>query len=250
MKKIIHFVSGPAVLFFVWYSVSALHLVEPFFLPGPLVTIKKFFQLLISGNILPDLFATLFRLGLSFLIAVLVGVPLGLMLGFSKKLYRHVEFLIDFFRSLPASALFPLFLILFGAADWSKIAVVAFASTLIVIFHTAYGVLHSSKTRTLATRLMGVNHWQLFCHVTWWETLPHTLVGLRHAVSLSLAVIIVTEMFVGTAVGLGRRIIDFQITYEMPNLYATILLAGLVGYLSNLVFIFLEARAVHWNGRV
>ena len=240
---------GPIVLIAIWAMVSWLHLVDPFFLPNPFATIGELGKLIFTGTILPDLFATLWRVALSFLIALIIGLPLGLWLGRSEKLYRSFEFIIDFFRSTPATAMFPLFLLVFGVTDKSKIAVAAFSSMLIIIFNTAYGVMHAKKSRVLAAKIMGATKAQIFRWILFWESLPQTFIGLRSAVSLSLVVIVVTEMFIGTPMGLGRRIIDSQITYEIKTMYAVILLAGIVGYLLNLLFQTIEKRALHWSGK-
>ncbi len=77
------------------------------------------------------------------------------MLGSSDKLYRAVEFIIDFFRSTPASAMFPLFLVLFGVGEKTKIAVAAFGAGLTILFNVAYGVMNARKLRQLAAKVMG-----------------------------------------------------------------------------------------------
>ena len=141
-----------------------------------------------------------------------------------------------------------LFLLIFGIGDNSKIAVAAFASTLIIIFNTAYGVMNSKKSRELAVRLMGATRLQRFRLISFWESLPQTFIGLRTALSLTLIIIIVTEMFIGTYSGLGRRIIDFQYVYNIKGIYAVILLTGIIGYLVNAIFIFLEKKVIHWHG--
>lgn len=249
MKTKKYILIGPIILLAVWALVAQLRLIDTFFLPGPLTTINKLVQLLFSGAIIGDLFSTLERVVLSFFIALIIGLPLGLLLGRSERVYRSFEFIIDFFRSTPATALFPLFLLVFGITDKSKIAVAAFAAMLIIIFNTAYGVMHTKKSRILAAQIMGATKTQIFRWVLFWESLPQTFIGLRNAVSLSLVIIVVTEMFIGTTSGLGRRIIDSQITYEIPTMYATILLAGILGYLLNVIFIAVEKRFLHWSGK-
>lgn len=240
---------GPIVLIAVWAIVARLHLVDSFFLPDPFETIGELGRLLITGSIIPDLLATLGRVVISFIIALAIGLPLGLWLGRSEKLYRSFEFIIDFFRSTPATAMFPLFLLVFGVTDTSKIAVAAFSSMLIIVFNTAYGVMHAKKSRVLAAKIMGATKSQIFRWILFWESLPQTFIGLRSSISLSLVVIVVTEMFIGTPAGIGRRIIDSQITYEIKTMYAVILLAGIVGYLFNLLFLVLEKKVLHWNGK-
>jgi len=240
---------GPILLIFIWAVAAQLQLIDKFFLPDPFTTIKKLFDLLVSGAILGDLISTLQRVILAFIMALVIGLPLGLLLGSKEKIYRSVEFIIDFFRSTPATALFPLFLLVFGITDKSKIAVAAFASMLIIIFNTAYGVMHAKKSRVLAAQIMGATKAQIFRWILFWESLPQTFIGLRSAISLSLVLIVVTEMFIGTTSGLGRKIIDSQITYEIPTMYATILLAGIIGYLLNLLFLEVEKRFLHWSGK-
>ncbi len=237
---------GPILLILIWDVASQLQLVDKFFLPDPFTVIKKLVELIGSGAILGDLIFTLERVVLSFFIALAIGLPLGLFLGGSEKIYRSVEFIIDFFRSTPATALFPLFLLVFGITDKSKIAVAAFAAMLIIIFNTAYGVMHAKKSRILAAQIMGATKVQIFRWILFWESLPQTFIGLRSAISLSLVIIVVTEMFIGTTSGLGRKIIDSQITYEIPAMYATILMTGIVGYLLNLLFLEAEKRFLHW----
>lgn len=247
MKK--YTIIGPIILVIIWFLVSKLYLIDKFFLPDPLTIIKELWQLIINGIVLPSLSATIIRVLLAFIIAIILGIPLGLWLGRSEKLYRSSEFVIDFFRSTPATALFPLFLLIFGITDKSKIAVAAFSSMLIIIFNTAYGVMHAKKSRVLAAKIMGATKHQIFKWILFWESLPQTFIGLRSAVSLSLVIIIVTEMFIGTSVGLGRMIIDAQMTYEIPTMYAVILLTGIIGYLLNFVFLLIEKKILHWTGR-
>lgn len=240
---------GPVLLILIWATTSHLQLVDTFFLPNPFAVVKQLFELIVSGNILNDLTATLARVSIAFLVSLLIGLPLGLILGWKEKIYRSVEFVIDFFRSTPATALFPLFLLVFGITDKSKIAVAAFSSMLIIVFNTAYGVMRANKSRVLAAQIMGATKAQIFRWILFWESLPQTFIGLRSAISLSLVIIVVTEMFIGTTSGLGRRIIDAQITYEIATMYAVILLTGIIGYLLNLLFLIVEKKFLHWSGK-
>jgi len=248
MKKVAAIV-GPIALILLWAIVNQLQIIDPFFLPGPIETLYELLTLLGTGALAQDLFATLLRTLYAFVIAVVIGVPLGLVLGKAEKVYRSLEFIIDFFRSTPATALFPLFLLIFGVGDTAKVAVAAFAATLIIVFNVAYGVIHSKKPRILAAKLMGASRWQIFKWIVFWESLPQTVVGLRNAVSLALVIIIVTEMFIGTDVGLGRRIIDSQIVFNVKAMYASIIVAGFLGYILNAMLLFLERRFVHWGAK-
>jgi NitT/TauT family transport system permease protein len=101
----------------------------------------------------------------------------------------------------------------------------------------------------MAARVMGASHWQIFRDVLVWESLQPSFVGLRSAVSMALVIVIVAEMFIGSDSGLGHRIINAQQVMNVRDMYASILSAGALGYLLNILFLAIERRVVHWSGR-
>jgi len=244
----VHFI-GPALLIGVWYVAYAFALVDENLLPSPFSTLGETGMNIISGEIMTDFWFTFKRVLYAFGFAAILGVPVGIILGSKDEIYRSVEFLIDFFRSTPATAMFPLFLLLFGLGDFSKIAVAAFAAWLVMIFNVSYGVMNARQTRIMAARSMGARQMRIFSDVIFYETLPQTFIGLRTAVSMALVVIIVAEMFVGASDGLGHRIIDAQISYNLDDMYGSILVTGAMGYGLNVCFLLLEKRLIHWSGK-
>lgn len=240
---------GPVALFLLWYIAVSAGWVNKVLMPSPIDTMQHLATALASGNMLVDLNATLMRTMIAFLIAAAVGVPLGIALGSSEPAYRSVEFVIDFFRSTPSSALIPLFLLVFGITDANKIAIASFAAVLVILFNSAYGVMHARKTRILAAKVMGASSWQIFCDVLLLESLSQTFVGLRNGVSMALVIVIVAEMFIGSETGLGHRIIDAQQILNVKDMYASILITGALGYLLNLAFLLAEKRFIHWSGK-
>jgi ABC-type nitrate/sulfonate/bicarbonate transport system permease component len=240
---------GPIVLFLIWDLVVRAGFVKPILLPPPLETLKALVNGLAGGPLLKDFTVTLWRTFQAFMIAAVIGVPLGVLLGSAEKAYRSVEFLIDFFRSTPSSALIPLFLMIFGVSDINKVAIAAFGAMLIVVFNSAYGVINARKQRVMAARVMGASRWQIFKDVLIWESLQPSFVGLRSAVSMALVIVIVAEMFIGADTGLGNRIINSQQVMNVREMYASILAAGVMGYALNVLFLLAERRIVHWSGR-
>jgi sulfonate transport system permease protein len=247
-EKFLPFI-GPIVLFILWDLVVRFGLIKAILLPSPWATISTMVTGLAGGPLLLDFGVTVLRTLEAFLIAAVVGVPLGVLLGSNEKAYRSVEFLIDFFRSTPSSALIPLFLLIFGVSDVNKVAIAAFGALLIVIFNSAYGVINARKQRVMAAKVMGASRWQVFKDVLIWESLQPSFVGLRSAVSMALVIVIVAEMFIGSDSGLGHRIIDAQQVLNVKSMYAAILAAGALGYALNILFLFAERRIVHWSGR-
>lgn len=240
---------GPVALFILWDLVVRAGLIKVILLPTPSATIYALVTGLAGGPLLMDFIVTVIRTLEAFLIAAVVGVPLGVLLGSNEKAYRSVEFLIDFFRSTPSSALIPLFLLIFGVSDINKVAIAAFGALLIVLFNSAYGVINARKQRVMAAKVMGASRWQIFKDVLIWESLQPTFVGLRSAVSMALVIVIVAEMFIGSDNGLGHRIIDAQQVLNVKSMYAAILAAGALGYALNVLFLILERKIVHWSGR-
>jgi sulfonate transport system permease protein len=240
---------GPAFLIFIWYVAVSAKWVNPILLPHPMDTLGYMVQQLASGESLVDLGATLSRTLQAFVVAALLGVPIGVFLGSSAPLYRSCEFLIDFFRSTPASALIPLFILIFGISDLNKIAIASFAAFLVILFTAAYGVMQARKTRLMAAQVMGASRFRIFCDVLLLESLPQIMVGLRSGISIALVIVIVAEMFIGSETGLGHRIINAQQVLNIKDMYASILLTGIFGYGLNMLFLGIEKKFIHWSAR-
>ena len=242
-------VVGVIVLIALWYIAVWVRVVDPVLLPSPDATFHALWKDMTQGALAADFARTVWRTAVSTLIAAAIAIPLGVLLGSLERLYRSVEFIIDFFRSTPASTMFPLFLVLFGVGDQTKIAVAAFGASLVILFNVAYGVMHARKTRLLAARVMGASRLRVLTDVMLMESLPQTFVGLRNGVSLALVIIVVAEMFIGSQDGLGHSVFEAQQLFNMADMYAAIFAAGALGYGLNLLFLLIERNVVHWSGK-
>jgi NitT/TauT family transport system permease protein len=240
---------GVVGLLAIWSLATWQQWVDPVLLPSPLLTFKALWQGMDGGALGFDFVKTVYRTAAATAIAAVIAIPLGIVLGSSERLYRSLEFVIDFFRSTPASAMFPLFLVLFGVGDETKISVAAFGAILVILFNVAYGVMNARKTRLLAAKVMGASRTRVLFDVMLLESLPQTFVGLRNGVSLALVFIVVAEMFIGSQDGLGHSVFEAQQLFEMPRMYAAIFAAGALGYGLNLLFLLIERRFVHWSGK-
>lgn len=249
IRRSIEFAVGPVLLILVWWIAFKAELVNKDLLPSPFATLRDTGEAIGAGKMTNDFVRTMVRVAYSVVIAAVAGVPTGIVLGANAAIYRSVEFIIDFFRSTPATALFPLFLLLFGLGDFAKIAVAAFASWLVIVFNVAYGVMNARQTRILAAHSMGASSLRIFRDVIFYETMPQIFIGLRTAASLALVVVIVAEMFIGATDGIGHRIIDAQISYSLTDMYGSILVAGAMGYGLNLALLVVERSLVHWSGK-
>jgi sulfonate transport system permease protein len=242
-------VFGVIGLLVVWSFTTWQRWVDPVLLPSPVATFQALWKGMNGGTLGFDFIKTVYRTAASTAIAAVIAIPLGIVLGSSERLYRSLEFVIDFFRSTPASAMFPLFLVLFGVGDETKISVAAFGAILVILFNVAYGVMNARKTRLLAAKVMGASKLRVLFDVMLLESLPQTFVGLRNGVSLALVIIVVAEMFIGSQDGLGHSVFEAQQLFDMPRMYAAIFAAGALGYGLNLFFLSIERQFVHWSGK-
>jgi ABC-type nitrate/sulfonate/bicarbonate transport system permease component len=245
-----HFIPliGVVILIGLWYVAVLGRIVDPVLLPTPDVMIRELWNGVWNGKLGGDFWKTVQRMIMAIALATAIGIPTGLLLGASERVYRALEFVIDFFRSTPASAVFPLFLVVFGVDDRTKVYIATFGASLAIIFNVAYGVMNARKTRLLAAKLMGAPRPQLLL-VVLLESMPQTFIGLRTGISLSLVSVIVAEMFLGSRDGLGQRVFEAQQMFEMPQMYAAIFCSGVLGYALNFILRQSEKHFVHWSGK-
>lgn len=247
--KLIKVILGFASILIIWQLASTFKLLEPSLLPSPLDTFKTFFRILFSGNVLPDIRDTLVRMFIGYGLAAIIGVSLGMIIGLIKPLYESFEGIIDFFRSIPVTTLYPVFVLIFGIDHMSKIGMVFWACFFVITLNSAYGVIQSSKVRIKVAKLYGASPIQVFRWITFYDALPQTLIGLRVAISFAIIVEILCEMFMGSEFGIGQRVTEAFTTYAIAELYSLIILSGLLGYLLNRIFVYLEKRLVPWVGK-
>jgi NitT/TauT family transport system permease protein len=174
---------------------------------------------------------------------------LGLLLGATQLGYDLSSGMLDFCRSIPVTAMYPVFVLLFGIGHISKAAMVCAACLWVVTLNTAYGAIQANPTRRKMAALCGATPSQVFRLIVFYEALPQTLIGLRVALSYALIVEILAEMFMGSETGLGQRIVEAYTTYSMPQLWALIAVTGGVGLLLNRAFIWCERQLAPWVGR-
>jgi len=240
---------GPLALILIWYMISTFKWVNPFFLPSPWNVFLELKELLLSSGVYTHIGKTIYRMFSGYLMAILFGIPLGVVVGYWEKVYNSLEFVIEFFRGFPATSLFPLFMLAFGIGDAAKIAIVIFSCSLVITINTLYGVRNSSKTRQMVAETMKATKTYIFLRVILPDALPYITAGLRTALSLTLIIVVILEMFIGTDKGLGHLIYNAHMTYQIPQMYATIIITGLIGYGMNKGFIKLEEEIIHWGGR-
>jgi len=235
-----------AAMVVVWAALAALQAVPAIVLPSPASVVRAVPKML-RERLLADIGLTLARVLGALAIACVFGIPLGLYLGYRKGVYRVIESPLHALRSVPASALFPLFLIVIGVGEKSIVALAAYPSLLVILANTVSGATLANKRRLYQARLLGLDTLDTITEVLAYEALPNILDGIRTAVSYALMLVIAVEMFIGLSErGLGRSIYEYQSTYRIPETYGAIIIAGIIGILLNAVVSQLEHRMLRW----
>lgn len=240
---------SPLFVLALWALLTYGGIVDYVLIPYPHKVFAELWRYFLSGDATKDILPTLKRMFCGLSIGIALGVSVGILLGYFAKGYKAMEFVIDFFRSCPSTSLFPIFMLLCGLGDASRIMPVVYGSTFLMLVNTIYGVKNSEKIRIMVAETMGASKLAILSKVIFPGALPYIVTGLRIAVSTSLATTVVVEMFLGTDVGLGYRIMDSKLIYDIPNVFAALIVTGFLGYALNRVTVAAEKRIVHWSGK-
>jgi ABC-type nitrate/sulfonate/bicarbonate transport system permease component len=237
------------LLIAIWWLASTFDAVNRLFLPSLSQMACGFGKMLSDSAIYVDTFITAYRALVGLVLAICVGVPAGLVMGRNPRLYQYIEMPADFFRSIPSSALFFLFILFFGLGDGAKIAVVFYGCSLIMLVNAVDGASPNREKQDRINMLLSfrATAMQVFFLTVLRDALPHITTGVRVCASLSLVLVIVTEMFLGATSGLGRVIYDAYLSYRIPEMYAAIIILGVLGFVINKLCLLLERRAMFWK---
>jgi ABC-type nitrate/sulfonate/bicarbonate transport system permease component len=240
---------GAFLILVTWGVAHYTGIASPNVLPSPIDTMRRSWVLLSSGKLNPDILASGRRWVAGFFLGVFIGAPVGLAMARSRLISEVLDFPVDFFRSLPVTALFPVFLLVFGIQDGSKIAMIATAVAFIMIVTASYGVRHAPRTREQMARVFGASPFRTFFDIVLPEAVGQIVSGMRVSLGTSLVVVVIAEMFIGSRFGLGTRLYDAYSINAIVDMYAVLVLVGMIGYILNVAFLYFERRIVFWVGK-
>jgi NitT/TauT family transport system permease protein len=216
------------------------------FLPPASEDFTALWELIGNGQLLEHLEASLSRSAAGFAIAVVVAVPLGLLIAWYKPLAAYLNPLLELARNTAALALLPVFTLLLGIGETSKISLVVYACVWPVLLNTIAGVRTVDPLLVKAARSLGLSSPRLFRKVILPSAVPTIFTGIRMAGSYAILVLIAAEM-VGAKAGLGYLINTTQSNFEIPKMYAGIIAVSVLGLIVNQVFVWLERRFSTWR---
>jgi NitT/TauT family transport system permease protein len=229
-----------------WELAPRLGLAEPAFLPPLSEVLRTGLELLRNGQLINHVQASLSRSLVGFGLAILYAVPLGLAIGWYRPFSNVVSPLLEAFRNTAALALLPVFILILGIGEASKIALVVYSCSFPILLNTIAGVKSVDPLLIKSARTMGLSPFRLFHKVILPAAIPTVFVGIRLAGAYSLLVLVAAEM-IGAKAGLGYLIIYAQYNFQIPNMYVGILSLTVFGLTFNQILQQIEKHFTRWK---
>lgn len=239
-------VSGVIVFLLFWEYAGTSGLINPLFTSAPSKIFAAAVQMIAQGDIWNDLYVSGSEFVIGFAMAIVIGIPLGMILGW----YRTVNYIFDPFvtamNAMPRIALTPLFIIWFGIGLWSKVALVFLGALFPIILNTFSGVHALDETLLKAARSFGAKDRQIFTTIALPGSVPFILSGLRLGLGRGLVGIVVGEMVAATA-GIGYSMAIAGATFQTDKLMVGIFIITGFGVLFTQVLNHFEHRFDAWR---
>lgn len=199
-----------------------------------------------SNDLTADIAVSLQRSATAFFAAMLFSIPLGLFMGSFQKLEVVVDPLLQLFRQTSALALYPVFILLMGLGEASKVFVIFWAATFPILLSTISGVQQADKRLVEMARLFGASPLQVFRRVLLPASVPSIFVGLRLSATTSILMLVAAEM-IGANQGLGFRLINAQYNFQIPLMFGVIFLLASLGLSVNYSLVHLQKYWCKWS---
>lgn len=230
----------------VWQLVSVTGLLPESVVPPASAVLIELFALPSDPQFWAHLSSTVYSWGIGVMLTGIIAIPLGLLLGSSRFLLESTRALIEFLKPIPPIALIPLGLLLWGPSLQMKLTLIVFAAVWPLLTQVIYGIQQVDDVAMSMARSYRLGRTQTVTRVVVPSTLPFVATGLRLSAAIALIVAVVTEMIGGVA-GLGQAIVQAQRANALEQMYALIIIAGILGLLINGVFRLAEAPILHWH---
>lgn len=217
-----------------------------FYFP-PLGAVRdRFVDLWLFDRVGQDLLPSLRRLAIGYGLCVLLGVGAGLLLGAFRLVQQAVQPFAEFLRALPAVALIPFGLLVFGIGDTMKVFIIVVGAVWPILLNTIDGVRGVEPGMLEMARAYRVGRWGRIRDVVIPAALPRMVAGMRTSLSIAIILMVVSEM-VASRDGVGYFVLESQRRFAIRDMWTGIILLGIIGYLANLLFVQAERRVLRWH---
>ena len=229
-----------------WKFVTDQRYVSPVFLPGPERAWAALTRGLETGVLTTKWLGTVERMVYGWLLASLIGVALGAIIGVSERARAYFQPILEFMRPLPASAVVPLAIALLGLTDAMVLAVIAFGAIWPMLLATVHGFAAVEPRLYEVSKSLGLSKTAFIFKIALPSSMPDILAGMRLGLTISLILAVVGEMLASRD-GLGNWILLAARAFKAPDLFAGVILLGVTGYVSAVALGAVESRLLRWR---
>jgi NitT/TauT family transport system permease protein len=243
-RKILPFILPIAILIF-WYLITGgLHLVQPYVLPSPIDVLYSAINIIQSGKLLKNTIDTLFKVFSGLILASVVAIPLGILLGWYQTLEDLASFVISILRPIPPVAWIPFSILWFGIGTVPAVFIIFMGCVFPILVYTIDGVKRTDKVLIESAQTLGANDWNVLKRVILPSTVPYIVSGLKVGVGIALMCTISAEM-IGSSSGLGYMILTATNLFDTGTTVVGMLVIGLIGLVLDYVFGLAQKR-IFW----
>ncbi|WP_313593441.1 ABC transporter permease [Agrobacterium cavarae] len=238
---------GLVIAFLAAWQISSMQgWINPAVFPRLDIIVAALWKGIVGGALIDDIAISLQRSGIAFAAAVAIGIPLGLFMGQVAAVERALDPLLQFFRQTSALALYPVFILMLGLGEASKVFVIFWATLFPILLSTIGGVKEVDRKLIEMARTYGAGPIAIFRRVVLPASVPAIFVGLRLSATTALLLLIAAEM-IGANKGVGFQVMNAQYNFQIPLMYASILLLALLGLAANAGLVLLQRKLCRWS---
>ena len=229
-----------------WELVARSGLFPAILLPPASAVLSTLVIKVADGTLVIPILFTLYTAMSGFLIASIVAIPAGLLLGWQRWLYRVFEPLVETLRPIPAVAIIPLAIIFLGVGLTSRVAIVTYSSFFLIFINALYGVYGIDKLMLLSLQSIRMKQSTIFRKLIIPGSMPFVFAGLRLALVVSIILSVATEMLFGN-IGIGNFLMSSVEHFRYESLYAGVVSLSILGFTLNKIFLIIERRVIGWS---
>lgn len=243
-RKILPFIL-PILIIVFWYIITdGLNLVLPYVLPSPVDVLHSAINIVNSGKLLQNTIDTLFKVFSGLILAAVVAIPLGIILGWYQTLEDLASFVISVLRPIPPVAWIPFSILWFGIGTIPAVFIIFMGCVFPILVYTIDGVKRTDKVLIESAQTLGANDWNVLKRVILPSTIPYIVSGLKVGVGIALMCTISAEM-IGSSSGLGYMILTATNLFDTGTTVVGMLVIGLIGLVLDYVFGLAQKR-IFW----
>jgi ABC-type nitrate/sulfonate/bicarbonate transport system permease component len=243
LRAVVALVALPAVILVVWLLTSLGS--DSYYYPPLTQVFEVFPATWFEGRFTGDILPSMWRLAVGFVLAVAIGVGLGVLVGSNRRVRAFLEPVLEFLRAIPPPVLIPVLMVFAGLGDGMKIVVIITGAVWPILLNTVEGVRSVDETMRDTCRCYGVTGWTRLSEVTVRAASPQIMAGVRQGMAIALILMVISEMFAASN-GLGYTIVQFQRGFAIPEMWTGIIILGFIGFLLAMLLRLFEWRTMRW----